>query len=185
MMRQWTHALCLGLALTALSACSQAKRDSHPAAANANVSAKRATAVLAPLSHSRAVGVVTFIATDKGVRVVADVEGLTPGSHGFHIHEYGVCQGDGSSAGAHFNPDNNKHGSPTDTDRHSGDLGNLIADELGNAHYERIDSKITLSGPNSIVGRSVIVHENIDDFVTQPSGNAGGRISCGIIEKIE
>lgn len=185
MMMRWPSSLiCVGLTLTALTACHQ-NREADSAARNANVSAKRAIAVLGPLHDSRAVGVVSFTATDKGVKVVADVEGLTPGSHGFHIHEYGVCEGDGTSAGGHFNPDNAKHGAPTDADRHSGDLGNLIADELGNAHYERMDSKITLSGPKSIVGRSVIVHEKVDDFVTQPTGNAGGRLSCGLIEKVE
>lgn len=178
----WTFTVLVGLSL--LSGCSR-ESGAEPSDELLGESAKRATAIIAPLHDSRAVGVVTFIATEKGVRVVADIEGLSPGRHGFHVHEYGVCQADGVSAGAHFNPTKAKHGGPDRADRHAGDLGNLIADELGHAYHDRVDAQLTLSGARSIVGKSVIIHEKEDDYVTQPSGNAGGRKACGIIEKVE
>lgn len=178
----WTLTALVGLSL--LSGCAREGEAESPEDTVGD-SAKRATAIIAPLHDSRAVGVVTFIATEQGVRVIADVEGLTPGKHGFHVHEYGVCQVDGASAGAHFNPTKAKHGAPDSADRHAGDLGNLIADELGHAHYDRVDTQLALSGAKSIVGKSVIIHEKDDDSITQPSGNAGGRKACGIIEKVE
>lgn len=143
---------------------------------------KTATAVINPTQGNTASGRVTFVAVKGGVLVLADIHGLTPGKHGFHIHEHGDCSApDGSSAGGHFNPHNKKHGSPDSTERHAGDLGNLIADDKGNAAYERLDTVIELSGPNSIVGRSIIIHEKEDDFTTQPTGNAGNKVACGVI----
>jgi Cu-Zn family superoxide dismutase len=110
--------------------------------------------------------------------------GFTPGRHGFHIHEFGDCSAkDLSSAGSHFNPAMKSHGAPTDEMRHDGDMGNVVADESGKTHLEYIDRKITLDGENSIIGRAVIVHEKEDDLKTQPTGNAGGRVACGVIGK--
>lgn len=144
---------------------------------------KEARAVLNPTKGNRAQGYVTFKQVEGGVLIVADVDYLEPGKHGFHIHEYGDCSApDGSSAGGHFNPKNTKHGAPDAVERHVGDLGNLAADGKGHAHYERVDTVISLEGPDSIIGRSVIVHANADDYHTQPTGNAGGRIACGVIE---
>lgn len=144
---------------------------------------KKAEAILSPTQGNQVSGVVTFVAEGDQIRVVADVKGLTPGKHGFHIHEKGDCSApDGSSAGGHFNPDTHNHGAPDAKDRHAGDLGNIEADKDGNAHYEIVDSIIKLDGPNSIVGRAVIVHEKPDDFVTQPTGNAGNRLACGVIK---
>lgn len=146
----------------------------------------QAAARVHSLSNSHVSGLVTFTKTDKGVLVVAEIDGLTPGKHGFHIHEHGDCgHSDGNSAGGHFNPTNSKHGAPTDKDRHVGDLGNLVADAKGHAHYEWTDTLLELNGTNSIIGRSVIIHEKEDDFVTQPTGNAGGRIGCGKIEVVK
>jgi Cu-Zn family superoxide dismutase len=143
----------------------------------------KAVAALNPTRGNKVSGIVHFTQVDGGVRIVADVEGLYPGKHGFHIHEYGDCSApDAASAGGHFNPGHRRHGSPDSAERHAGDLGNLVADSHGNAHYERIDPVIQLDGPDSIVGRSIIVHANADDYTSQPSGNAGGRISCGVIE---
>ena len=88
---------------------------------------------------------------------------------------------DAASAGGHFNPDNKKHGAPTDEERHVGDLGNLEADENGVAHYERTDTVIAFFGPHSVIGRAIIVHAGEDDFTSQPTGNAGTRLACGVI----
>ncbi len=142
----------------------------------------KAVAVLQPTSGSKVTGTVTFTQTTAGVRVTADISGLTPGPHGFHIHEKGDCSApDGASAGGHFNPEKHQHGGPDATERHAGDLGNLSADESGKAHLERTDSVMKMSGENTIVGRAVIVHEKADDLKTQPTGDAGGRLACGVI----
>ena len=117
-----------------------------------------------------------------GIRVIVDMEGLSPGDHGFHVHEYGDCSApDGTSAGGHFNPDGQPHGAPTDTERHVGDLGNISADGMGMAHLEWTDTFLSFSGPHSIVGRGVIVHAGADDLTSQPTGNAGARVACGVI----
>lgn len=141
-----------------------------------------AIATLNPTEGNEVSGVVTFTTTDKGLRIVADVEGLTPGKHGFHIHEYGDCSAaDGTSAGGHFNPFNKPHGAPTSMERHAGDLGNIVADENGKAHLDWTDPILKLGGENSIVGRAVIVHAGEDDLHSQPTGNAGPRVACGVI----
>jgi superoxide dismutase, Cu-Zn family len=145
---------------------------------------KKARAVLHPTKGNQAQGIVTFTEVEGGVLVVADIDFLEPGKHGFHIHEFGDCSApDGSSAGGHFNPKKMKHGSPDAVERHVGDLGNIGADGRGYAHYERLDKLISLSGEDTIIGRSVVVHSNADDFTTQPTGNSGGRVACGVIEE--
>lgn len=128
-------------------------------------------------------GYVMFQPTAEGVFVLAHVEGLEPnGVHGFHVHEFGDCSApDATSAGGHFNPHGADHGGPESDERHVGDLGNLHADDTGMAHLEWTDHKLELSGPNSIVGKAVIVHAQPDDLTSQPVGNAGARIACGVI----
>ncbi len=141
-----------------------------------------AVALLHPVHGSNVRGKVMFTLVNDSVRVVADVEGLPEGKHGFHIHEFGDCSAtDATSAGGHYNPFENNHGAPADEDRHVGDLGNLVADTEGKAHYERTDSLVKLNGVFSVIGRSVIVHAGEDDFESQPTGNAGARIACGVI----
>lgn len=143
---------------------------------------KTAKSVLHPTQGNKVTGTVTFTAEEGGVHIIADLEGLTPGDHGFHIHEFGDCSApDGTSAGGHFNPTKKPHGSPQSEERHVGDLGNITAEANGRAHYDRIDHQIELSGENSIVGHSVVVHAKADDFVTQPTGNSGSRVACGVI----
>jgi len=143
-----------------------------------------AVAVLSPTQGNNVHGMVFFIPETEGVRVVADLTGLTPGKHGFHIHEKGDCSTpDATSAGGHFNPEHSQHGAPTATMRHAGDFGNLTANEKGVAHYERVDSNIKLTGDNSIIGKGVIVHGKEDDLTSQPAGNAGPRVACGVIQK--
>ena len=142
---------------------------------------RHAMAELNPTAGQTVRGTVHFTQVGKQVHVVAEVQGLTPGKHGFHVHETGDCSApDAKSAGGHFNPMGMKHGAPDDAQRHEGDLGNLIADASGNAHYERMDSSLSFEGTNSIVGRAVIVHAGMDDM-TQPVGNAGARVACGVI----
>lgn len=141
-----------------------------------------AIAVIHPTEGNKVQGTVRFTTVPGGTKIVAEVSNLTPGKHGFHVHEFGDCSAhDASSAGGHFNPTKTKHGGPDSAERHMGDLGNLDADKDGHAHYERIDDMITLSGPNSIIGKSVVVHADEDDFVSQPTGNSGPRIGCGAV----
>ena len=142
----------------------------------------KAVAVLSPTKGSNVSGTVTFTKVDGGVKIVADLTGLKPGEHGFHIHEFGDCSApDATSAGGHFNPQHMQHGAPDATARHAGDFGNLVADESGKAHYDRVDTTIALDGADGVIGHAVIAHEKADDLKTQPTGNAGGRVACGVI----
>ena len=145
-----------------------------------------ATAVLAPTKGNSVSGTVNFKQKGDMVLVEAKVNGLKPnGSNGIHVHEKGNCSAaDGSSAGGHFNPSSSKHGGPGGDTRHGGDLGNLKADANGYAQMSIEVSGISLgTDPNSITGRAVIVHAGEDDLKTQPSGNSGARVACGLISK--
>lgn len=143
---------------------------------------KRAVAHLSATRGSSVSGTVTLVRTEGGVTVTADLRGLSAGAHGLHVHEFGDCSApDASSAGAHFNPSNGPHGGPSDEQRHAGDLGNIVADKNGNARLESIDAALMLEGPNSVLGRSIVVHANPDDFRTQPTGNTGARFACGVV----
>jgi superoxide dismutase, Cu-Zn family len=117
-----------------------------------------------------------------GVRVVADVTGAKAGKHGFHIHETGDCSApDYKSAGGHFNPTGAVHAcAPTDP-RHAGDFGNIEVGPNGTGHMEMVAPNLTFEGANSLVGKAVILHGGEDDCKTQPSGNSGDRIACGVI----
>jgi Cu-Zn family superoxide dismutase len=142
----------------------------------------RAIAVLHPAEGSQVRGVVEFLQKENYVEIRGEVTGLKPGLHGFHVHEYGDCSDPKANcAGAHFNPTNKPHGAPDSTERHVGDLGNIEADASGKAIIHMRDRLISLNGPHSIVGRGLIVHADPDDFKTQPTGNAGARLACGVI----
>ncbi len=148
-----------------------------------NVTVHKAICMLYPTEGNNASGKVTFTKTDSGMYVVAEVTGLSKGKHGFHIHQYGNCSVvDGTSAGGHFNPENKQHGSPSDKNRHVGDLGNISVMKDGDtAKLELLDTLLTFQGKHSIIGRSVIVHAGEDDLISQPTGNAGARVACGVI----
>lgn len=142
----------------------------------------KAIAVLVAGNDSGVSGSVTFEQTAHGVRVVADVSGLTPGKHGFHVHQKGdLSAANLTSTGGHFNPTGHDHAGPSDQMRHIGDLGNLVADASGQAHADFVDPKLSLAGEHSIIGRGVIVHAGEDDLMSQPTGNAGGRVAGGVI----
>jgi superoxide dismutase, Cu-Zn family len=143
----------------------------------------RALATLAPTEGNEVTGTVEFVKEGDKVHVVAKVSGLSPGVHGFHVHEVGDCSApDGTSAGGHFNPEGMQHGAPDAAMRHTGDLGNLEANDAGVAELDRVDGQLALDGAHSVVGRSVIVHADPDDLVSQPTGAAGARVACGVIE---
>lgn len=141
-----------------------------------------AICVLYPTLGNMATGIIHFTRVEGGVKITADIQNLSKGKHGIHIHEYGDCSAlDGNSAGGHYNPAVKTHGAPVDDNRHIGDMGNIEADESGKGLLEYVDKTLTLDGPNSIIGRAVIVHANEDDLKTQPTGNAGARLACGVI----
>ncbi|GAB4842941.1 hypothetical protein Ancab_012919 [Ancistrocladus abbreviatus] len=147
---------------------------------------KKAVAVLK--GDSAVEGVVILSQEGDGPTTVnVRVTGLTPGPHGFHLHEYGDTTNGCMSTGAHFNPNNMTHGAPEDEIRHAGDLGNIIANAEGVAEATIVDKQIPLSGPNSVVGRALVVHELVDDLgkggheLSLTTGNAGGRLACGVV----
>jgi Cu-Zn family superoxide dismutase len=142
----------------------------------------RAVAVLVPTKGSKVEGTVSFVKEGNGVRVQGKVTGLTPGKHGFHIHEFGDQRSaDGKSAGSHFNPTKEKHGGPAGTMRHVGDLGNIEANAEGVATIDVVDPMLAFTGEKSVLGRGLVVHEKADDLTTQPTGDAGGRLAVGVI----
>ena len=143
-----------------------------------------ATAQLQPTKGSKTFGEATFEQAGDKVRVVIFVQGLKPGQeHGLHIHEAGDCSsGDGMSAKGHFNPHDKPHGNPASAERHAGDLPSLKANKAGRGNVQvDVDGFTVTPGPASIIGRGLIVHADPDDYKTQPTGNAGARIACGVI----
>jgi superoxide dismutase, Cu-Zn family len=144
-----------------------------------------AVAMLEPTKGNNTTGSVSFTQKGDNLTVVAKISGLTPGPHGFHIHEKGDCSsGDGMSAGGHFNPFGKPHGNPAAPDHHAGDMTALDADASGNASLTADLDGVTIgSGAGDIVGKAVIVHKDPDDYKTQPTGNSGARVACGVIRK--
>ena len=145
----------------------------------------KATAQLKPTQGNKTFGEADFEQVGDKVRVVVFVQGLKPGQeHGLHIHEVGDCSsGDGMSAKGHFNPLGKPHGHPGSAERHAGDLPALKANKEGRANVQVDLDVITLTpGPASIICRGLIVHADPDDYKTQPTGNSGARIACGVIQ---
>lgn len=147
---------------------------------------EKAVAVLQSLGASGVSGKVTFTKAEGGVRVQAEISGLKEGPHGFHVHEFGDCSApDATSAGGHFNPAGAPHAGPHDAQRHAGDMGNVTAAADGTATVDYVDPQGAFEGPGSVLGRGVIVHEKADDLKTQPTGNAGARVGCGVIGAVK
>ena len=148
--------------------------------------APRATAALQPTKGNKAFGEATFEQVGDKVRVVVFAQNLPPEREvGFHIHEAGDCSsGDGMSAKGHFNPYGKPHGHPSSGERHGGDLPSLRSDNSGNANTTfEVDTVTVAPGPASVVGRGLIVHAQPDDYKTQPTGNAGARSACAVIQR--
>ena len=166
-----------------IGVAAQTPPTSAPATKMAAPTGKVASAKMMPTQGSNTRGELTFTQDAKGIHVTGSFTGLAFGEHGFHIHEKGDCSApDASSAGGHFNPSTHPHAARDAAMRHVGDLGNLKADPYGLARVDFVDTQISLSGPDSIIGKAVIIHEKADDFTTQPTGNAGARQACGVIE---
>jgi Cu-Zn family superoxide dismutase len=145
----------------------------------------RATAALQPTKGNKTFGEATFEQAGDKVRVIVFAQGLRPErEHGFHIHEAGDCSsGDGMSAKGHFNPHGKPHGHPSSPERHAGDLPSLKAGKDGRAKLDVTVDAISIGGgAGNIVGRGLIIHADPDDYKTQPTGNAGARLACGVIK---
>ncbi len=142
-----------------------------------------AVATLAPTSGQTAAGTVRLTQlSDGSVDVQVDLSGVPAGVHGFHVHEKGDCGDDGNAAGGHFNPGSTDHGAPNLPPHHAGDFGNVTANAAGEVDTRFTTRSVTVeAGAYSAVGRAIILHANPDDLTTQPTGNAGGRIACGVV----
>lgn len=170
-------AFCAAGTLVAVSGCDHLRHwmSKTPAA----------TATVLPASGSEVKGQLKLTEHDGKVVVSGKITGLTPGEHGLHVHEKGNCTApDASSAGPHFNPTGAQHGGLSGQERHGGDLGNITANAAGIAEFTASVQGVTLeAGPNSLIGRAIVVHASPDDLKTQPSGNSGARVGCGLISK--
>jgi Cu-Zn family superoxide dismutase len=179
----------LGLCAALLSGCDAGAAGDEGAATGSQAAmprAEHAVAVLSPVGDSGVSGVVEFHAEDGAIRITGQIENLSAGEHGFHIHQYGdlTAGADGSSAGGHFAPENAPHGAPDAEQRHVGDLGNITADDSGVAEIDKTDSVVALSGAHSILGRAVVVHADPDSF-SGKSGEAGSRVAFGVVGRAE
>lgn len=176
------------LALFVLGACShKAVEPQTPATPPPPPAPTKAQAVLKPAKDSKIKGIIHFIAEGDEVKVEAMVEGLKAGPHGFHIHETGDCTDAAAGfkkAGGHFNPTQHVHADVIVSPRHVGDMGNLVADNKNKVNSSVTIEGLPLGGPESIIGKAVIIHKNKDDGKTQPTGNAGDRLACAVIESI-
>ena len=169
--------LLLGVAAV-LAGCASVPADKGPLSAEAVLKDK----------DGKQVGVATLIETPEGVRVALSGYRLPPGSHGLHVHAVGLCEPpEFTSAGAHFNPAGKRHGRMNPAGPHAGDLPNLVVAASGEGGLDITTKAFTLSpGPNSLLGEkgtAFVVHANPDDDKTDPTGNSGGRIACGVITK--
>ena len=151
---------------------------------NAAAADLKATAKLSGKAGTKVSGVVTFSEHAGTVTVDAHLTGVAAGKHGFHIHEKGDCGDvDFKNAGGHFNPTGAQHGAPGEAQHHAGDLGNIDIDANGHGTLQISSAMLTVTdGPNSVVGKAVIVHEKADDLKTQPTGDAGARVACGVVK---
>lgn len=179
--------LCASIALLTAQAAPLQKgkeKEKGKKAADQPPLPKHAVCVVMPTEGNQCKGVVHFdVAKPKKVKVTAKISGLKPNAkHAIHIHEFGdTTDFSGKSAGGHFNPTDKPHGLPPNEDRHAGDLGNLTADENGEATYELVVDNISIARRNNgIIGRAIVVHA-LEDDGGQPTGNAGARIGFGVI----
>jgi len=155
-------------------------------AACAHRSGPMAMVMLNPTTGNNARGMVHFQDLGGGtVEVKVDLTGVPAGVHGFHVHDKGDCGDNGNAAGGHFNPTGAPHGAPDAASHHAGDFGNVTADANGEVHTTFTTHSITINGgANAVAGHAIILHANPDDLTSQPSGNAGARIACGVAEEM-
>lgn len=188
MIRPALRAAALALLPVAFVACSKGREGTPPASAEPASATRSASAEFEARSGSGVTGRATFEAADGGVTMVVEMEGLTPGEHAMHLHNDGDCSApDFLSAGAHWNPTADDHGRFGHDPFHRGDIGNFVAGDDGSAALTFSTDLWTIGGDpeTDVVGRAVILHDAPDDFTTQPTGNAGGRVACGVIREVD
>lgn len=180
--------LVSALALAACSSAPAPKPLPPPPVVVATPMAQQAQAVMASASASLVSGKLTLTPVAGGVRIAGTIGGLTPsGRFGFHVHESGDCSAvDASSAGGHFNPTHQAHGSAKIGVHHVGDMDNIVSDVEGLAYVDMQLAAVTLGGGGAmdIAGRALVVHADPDDYATQPAGKSGARVACGVIKVI-
>jgi Cu-Zn family superoxide dismutase len=169
---------------SAVALCAALAGAADPAGAEGKAAPAVAKAAIEARSGSKLSGTAIFTEKDGAVEVVVSVTGAPPGPHAVHVHEKGDCSApDAASAGGHFNPDGSQHGGPAAEHHHAGDFGNMTVGEEGRGELTISTKRLSVvAGTNSVVGRAIIVHEKADDLQTQPTGAAGGRIGCGVIQ---
>ena len=193
-----TFALALFALLLAAPGCSPRNEESTPAPAPSEQTPPappaaptepqaqpgHAMAIIQPTSQGTASGQAHFTQVADGVEMKVTMQGLTPGEHAIHVHANADCGNAGENAGPHWNPTGEEHGKWGSSPYHRGDIGNLVADAQGNATLTFTSNVWSIGGTpdTDVVGRTVIVHASSDDFKTQPTGNAGGRIACGVVQ---
>jgi len=177
---------CIAVSLALLSAGCARESNAPPAAEPSAAAAEPLQLVveLQPLNDSGTGGTATFTEREGQVALRIELSGAPAGEHAVHLHEIGDCSApDGSSAGGHWNPTDAPHGRWGHDGYHLGDVGNVVVGEDGTGSYELVSAVWSLGTgePNDVLGKSIIVHAGVDDFVTQPTGGAGGRIACGVV----
>ncbi len=175
-------ARCGGVCVVLLLAVAVACREEAPPPAETAAGTARARLMNA---DGAVIGTATLSETDAGVQLELQASGLTPGVHGFHIHENGVCEPpEFQSAGGHFNPTGMEHGFDVPGGPHLGDLRNLEVPMDGAVKVSRTVAGATLGeGETSVLDKAIVIHEKADDYKSQPSGDAGARVACGVIQK--
>jgi Cu-Zn family superoxide dismutase len=176
---------CVAVGLIAGVNCAAGEKAAVKAAGKGQE--KRAVAVIASKSDSHLTGKATFREVDGKVTLTIEIEGAEPGTHAVHLHEKGDCTApDGASAGGHWNPTHENHGKWATAPFHRGDIGNIEVGADGKGSLTLTTDLWTIGGPpeTDVVGKSIIVHAKADDFATQPTGNAGGRSGCGVVELV-
>ncbi len=194
MRRSIRSAVCLWVAIAAFARCASPTAEAppnvpprvSPAPSAAPEPSIRAKAMIAPASGSSLRGEAWFVSQGGTTTLEIKIAGATPGPHAMHLHDKGDCSApDASSAGGHWNPTHQDHGPWGQIPFHLGDIGNIDVNEAGDGYLQLTTElwEIGTGGEHDILGRAVIVHEKPDDFATQPTGAAGGRIGCGVVER--